>query len=362
MAFSVIGTILAVKEHFAMTPPLWKWVSPSCLVAALCVFSIHASAQQNIQTVKNISRIPGLKTNAPIALPRRGAEAPHQRGASPFSGAAPANAASSHNGLRYPGDLQYHGGPVLDTTVQHATFINPSSSCLPNSCYGDPIGFLNDLNRSEFIHLTDAYVGDYSSNRYPDGTNYAVTGYTPSAGAGKPFTDLDLARVAYYLASQSGGFGDLYHLFLPPGQDVCFNSTFSNCYSPDNGNTWFFCAYHSGVQDSAGNVVYYSVEPYQNVSGCNVGPGTPNGPLADSTNNVLSHETIEAITDPQGTGWWNHLDTALYGEEIADECVFLLFTPTDVFWDPSVVRLHRKQYAIQPEYDNAQHACATKPD
>jgi hypothetical protein len=205
MAFSVIGTILAVKEHSAMTRPIWKWVSPTCLVAALCVFSINAWAQHNIQTVKNISRIPGLKTNSPIALPRRGAEAPHQRGASPFSGAAPASSASSHSGLRYPGDLQYHGGPVLDTTVQHATFINPSSSCLPNSCYGDPIEFLNDLNRSEFVHLTDPYVGDYSSNRYPDGTNYAVSGYTPSAGAGKPFTDLDLALVAYYLASQSWG-------------------------------------------------------------------------------------------------------------------------------------------------------------
>ena len=126
---------------------------------------------------------------------------------------------------------------------------------------------------------------------------------------------------------------------------------------PDNNNTWYFCAYHGAVYDGAGNIALYSVEPYQNVSGCNVGPGTPNGQLADSTNNVLSHEEIETITDPFGDAWWNRLNLALHGEEIADECAFLLYTPTDVFWDPSVVRLNHKQYALQPEYSNSQHAC-----
>lgn len=345
-----------------MTRPILKWVLPFCLGVALTVFSAHAWAQHNIQTVESVNRNPDVKPNSPIALPRRGAEASAKPAVSPFSGAAAANAASPRSGLRYPADLQYHGGPTIDTTVQHATFINPSSSCLPNSCFGDPIGFLNDLNRSDFVHLTDPYVGDHSSNRYPVGTSFAVSGYAPSAGAGKPFTDLDLAEVAYFLASQTGGFGNIYHLFLAPGQDVCFDNTFTQCYSPDNNNTWFFCAYHGGAQDSAGNVVYYSVEPYENVSGCNVGPGTPNGQLADSTNNVLSHEVIETITDPQGTGWWNQLDAGLFGEEIADECTFVLFTPTDVFWDPAVLRLNRKLYAIQSEYDNSRHACATKPD
>ena len=65
---------------------------------------------------------------------------------------------------------------------------------------------------------------------------------------------------------------------------------------------------------------------------------------------------------PIGNGWWNQLDLALYGEEIADECSFLLFTPTDVFFDPSVVRLNHKQYALQPEYSNSQHACSTNSD
>jgi hypothetical protein len=71
---------------------------------------------------------------------------------------------------------------------------------------------------------------------------------------------------------------------------------------------------------------------------------------------------IEVITDPLGNAWWNQLNLALNGEEIGDECTFLLFTPTNVFFDPSVVRLNHKEYALQPEYSNLQHACSTNRD
>jgi len=68
--------------------------------------------------------------------------------------------------------------------------------------------------------------------------------------------------------------------------------------------------------------VLYSVEPFQNVEGCSSRPGTPDGQLADSTNNVLSHETFETIPDPDGTAWLNILDNGVFGQEIGDECSF----------------------------------------
>ena len=348
-----------------MTRPILKWVFPTCLVLCLTVLMSQARAQQAPKAFPNISPTQGLKTNAPIAMPtiwRKGQPIPANASASPFSGAASPNASASHV-LRYPGDLQYHGGPVVTYATHHSLFVNPTTACPPNSCWGDPIGFLNDFGRSDMIHVTDQYVGAHQDNRYIGGANYYFPSYTPSAGAGKPFTDLDLAIAAYSVAAATGGFGlnNIYHLFLVPGQDTCFDDTFTACYSPDNNSTFYFCAYHGGVQDAAGNVVLYTVEPYQNVNGCSVGPGTPNGPLADSTDNVLSHEVIETITDPAGTAWWNQLNAVLYGEEIADECAFVLFTPTNEYWDPSVVRLNRKAYAIQPEYNNLQHACTTKP-
>ena len=82
---------------------------------------------------------------------------------------------------------------------------------------------------------------------------------------------------------------------------------------------------------------------------------------SDSTNNVLSHEVFETITDPDGSAWWNSLDNGIFGEQIGDECSFLLFTQTAVFFDPSDVILHGKSYVAQPEYNNNQHACTRSP-
>lgn len=119
---------------------------------------------------------------------------------------------------------------------------------------------------------------------------------------------------------------------------------------------FFFCAYHSSVTFKGVGHVLYTVEPFQN--GCQVRPGTPNGQLVDSTNNVLSHELIETITDPDGTAWWNSTNNGLFGEEIADECSFL--TP-DFFFDPTTFQVSSHVYATQPEYSNQDHACAIRP-
>jgi hypothetical protein len=106
--------------------------------------------------------------------------------------------------------------------------------------------------------------------------------------------------------------------------------------------------------------ILYSVEPYQNVFGCNDPPGTPNGQLIDSTNDVLSHELSETISDPDGDAWWNATPsvTGLQGEEIGDECVFI--TPP-AFGDPSVFTIGHHLYAVQLEYSNSAHGCAGTP-
>lgn len=350
-----------------MRHPILKCAFSAGLCLCLMEHPLHAQTGPNMEPIQVISSAPDLKLNAAISMPTtamRGRDASSRGTDSRFAGVAAASpAASPHPSLRYPADLQNHGGPTIDSATQHTVFVNPSSSCPPNSCWGDPIGFLDDLSNSQFINVTNQYVGANAPDRYPDGANYFIPNYAPSAGKGKPFTDLDLAIAAYSAASLTGSFGynHIYHVFLAPGQDVCFDNTFSQCYSPDNNNTFYFCAYHNAVQDGAGNLVLYTVEPFQNVSGCNVRPGTPNGQLADSTNNVLSHETFETITDPIGSGWWNQLNNGIFGEEIGDECAFLLFTNTAVYFDPSTARLNRKLYAAQPEYSNAQHACSTGP-
>jgi len=70
---------------------------------------------------------------------------------------------------------------------------------------------------------------------------------------------------------------------------------------------------------NAGTLIYANM-PYadQNKAGaaCDIQPH-PNGNQADATINVASHEHIESVTDPYGTGWYD-----ANGYEIADLCAW----------------------------------------
>ncbi len=272
-------------------------------------------------------------------------------------------------GPRYPADLSYLGGAVVADAQFHAIYLlnsfTGSTGCTETtiaSCWGNPEGFLKDLGKSDFIHVADQYIGRYDNNRYTVGGNAAAT-FTPLP---HELTDADVLAVVHAVAVELGyptGYGNIFHVFLPRGTDECFDSTYSECYSPDIPSTFYYCGYHNSVDFTDIGHVLYSVEPYQNVPGCSVPPGTPNGQVADSTNNVLSHETFETITDPDGTAWINIQAVALYGAEIGDECEFeIALSPTAGYFNPSVFHIGGKKYAVQPEYSNRGHSCATSPD
>ncbi|HET8826630.1 MAG TPA: hypothetical protein VFM77_15930 [Terriglobales bacterium] len=296
----------------------------------------------------------------PANTPRGRAAGPSELFGSPR--VANMNSAPDAGGPRFPADLSFHGGNVVTSMQQVAIYLNPAGKCTIAACWGNPEGFLSDLAKSEFIHITDQYTGTSADDRYTVFGTDVIISYKPTA---KPLIDAQILGVVHAVAAALGtpdGYSNQFHVFLPPGQDECFTDGFKTCYSPDKPNSFAFCAYHSSADftDAVGHVLY-SVEPFQDVPGCNVRPGTPNGQLADSTNNSLSHELIETITDPDGTAWWNSLAVVLFGEEIGDECSFILFTDSTVYFDPSNVTLNGKNYAIQPEYDNGQHACTTAP-
>ena len=281
------------------------------------------------------------------------------RGEHPSRAASPDSAAAtSSTGLRYLGDLSYFGGKVVDTTQSHAIYMLPNGVCPIAACWGNPEGFLKDLGQSDLIDVVNQYVGLFSTNRYTVGANARIN-FTLTK---KPLTDSDIVVRAHVEASRLGsGYGHIYHFFLPKGQDICFTATDGVCYSPDNPNTFIFCGYHGSVDFQDIGHVLYSVEPYQNVPGCNVKPGTPNGQLVDSTNNTLSHELIETITDPDGDAWFNFTSVPLAGQEIADECSFFVFVPPSTFYfDPSPFAANGHHYAVQPEYSNLAHACSMK--
>jgi len=296
-------------------------------------------------------------------------------GESPPSSRLP-ESSQSGQGIRYPGDVQFHGGAVVQSAEEYLIYVNLSSSSSCHTiatCWGDPYRFLHDLGLSDLIHVVDQYVGASSGDRYRASPNAINVSYTPTAGAGRPFTDLDIqtsVHAAVRALRLPTGYHSIFEVFLVPGQDECSTKAFKSCYSPDNPATFTFCAYHSSADFSDVGHVVYNVEPYADVTGCSSRPNGPNGQLVDSNNNVLSHEMFEIISNPDGTAWWNELNSGIFEEEIGDECSFLLFAPPPpavpgpqsvVYFDPSNVVLNGHPYLAQPEYSNEQHACSIAP-
>ncbi len=254
--------------------------------------------------------------------------------------------ASGGNSKRFPADLDFGGGPVVNFAESHAIYLNPSGACtVIANCWGDPEGFLRDLGASDFIHITDQYVNSRADNRYTVGQS-AMIDFTPRAS----LSDNDILGFVGAVARTTGqvGYGHIYHVFLPPGQDVC--QSFGVCASNA------ICAYHGSADLPFLGHVLYSVEPDQLSFGCSVQAGTPNGPRVDSTNNVLSHELFEIITDPDFDAWFNSASIVMLEDEIGDECEFFAGFSFDV----PTFKIGKNSYAVQSEYDNKNHVCATK--
>ena len=251
-------------------------------------------------------------------------------------------------------DLSFHGGPVMVAAQHTFMFLNCSLSC-----WGNPSEFLSDLFvgvNIPFIHVVDQYVNSTASGRYTTNSSTAIelNGTQPHT-----LTDLQLRALILqgvkFLFSQGGGGGDnrMYSIFLPQGQNLCFHNS-SACYCPDNncnGGSFVFCAFHGSFDstDAVGNPIHviFQAMPYQDVPGCQVTNG-PNGSHIDSTNNVLSHEIFETITDPDLNAWFHDPG----GAEIGDLCAWNLINP---------ILLNSASYAIQKEYSNQAHQCVSVP-
>jgi MYXO-CTERM domain-containing protein len=106
----------------------------------------------------------------------------------------------------------------------------------------------------------------------------------------------------------------MYMLYFPSGVDPSDGSG-SSCIL--NGG---YCAYHSSFATTGGQMVRYGVMPDMEAGSCNKGCGPPG---FVSFTDVSSHELIEAVTDPDGSGWYDDgapSNSASNCGEIGDIC------------------------------------------
>ncbi|MCU1387666.1 MAG: hypothetical protein JWL72_1004, partial [Ilumatobacteraceae bacterium] len=228
--------------------------------------------------------------------------------------------------------LTYLGGPVMDTTGPDGVTITPIYWAPPDA-QPFPDGYQS---------IIDGYVGNVAaasgttSNTYSVATEYyqeaggAKTGVTYHITAGtsvvdtQPFpadgctvltgydrciTDGQLVDELARITTELGLPTDLSH-FYP----MFFGPGVMTSDGPDSDSVSVYCAYHSAAQ-AGDKILVYGNEPYEE-SGCDAGQA-PNGNLqADSAISTLSHEIIEALTDPADPRAWNDGT----GAEIADVC------------------------------------------
>lgn len=255
-----------------------------------------------------------------------------------------------------PFDVLYYGGAVIGGALQHPLLVNTNfnncqvTSSSTTTCWGKPGVTASDLSASEYLrNVLAQYTNLGQANRYPRGDQgfLSINVLAPHPGVRNPVVDeSDILLIVYNAAVQFGfGYGHIYHVFLPPNIDTCFDQQ-AACYSPDNRASFAFCGYHSSVLVN-GQKMVYTVEPYQYVQGCGFTGGVntdANGDdLVDSTANTLTHELFETITDPDpGTGWQSPA-----GYEIGDICEGY-FTN---------VNLNGTGYTVQSVWSDASHVC-----
>ena len=230
----------------------------------------------------------------------------------------------------------YHGGPVMHAVRVHTIFWAPPGYRFDGPPSSGTLGyeamvqrFFGDVSRdSGQTGNVFSILREYGDNGGVGGYNIAYNPATDSVDAAEPYpsvdqqcaspngvatcvTDVELQQeIDHVIQAQGGGargLGNLWLIFLPPNVDTCVfpGSCASNAYA----------GYHS-VSNLDHGVTIYAVLPDPLVE-LPLAPGAdPQGnPDAEETVIDAAHETIEAMTDPEGTGWMDP-----NGMENADKC------------------------------------------
>jgi hypothetical protein len=226
---------------------------------------------------------------------------------------------------------------LFSVLPQYAQETGVNGNTPPGVTQGDYAIAYNSVTDS--VDDTDAYPASADQCASPNNIATCITD-------GQVQTEVD-----HVIAAQGGhrGLHDLWFVFLPPNVDECI--------TPGVCGSTAFAGYHSVSDLGHGPAIYaVAIDPLIELT---IGPGSdPQGyPDAESTLNTAGHETVEAMTDPEGVGWMDP-----NGFEVADKCEFgpdvgspLGFAGPDSAPFNQVIGGH--DYLIQDMWSNPDNAC-----
>jgi hypothetical protein len=239
--------------------------------------------------------------------------------------------------------VTYGGGPVMvGTTSIYVIFWEPMGNV--STHYNRIIErYFNDVGSSSLYRLARQYK--QANGGFP--ANAVLAGVWTDTRAYHNSTLLDNAiqnevTRAQRVNSWHSSLNNLFFVFTERNENICMDNTQTECTS--NGS----CAYHSWL----GVNTLYAAVPYQASFSCDYSTG-PNHDDADQAIDNISHEQMEAATDPLGDGWFSS-----DGSEIGDMCVDN-FGPLNILG--ANVMWNHHPYLLQKEWDNATGSCRLGP-
>jgi len=239
-------------------------------------------------------------------------------------GAKPGTARSSN--------LSYHNGPVIHQAKVVSIFWGPAATwgtnASPSPLAQSITAFFGQFGTSGQYNVISQYY-DFSGSvqRTNLSSAYWVDNSTPPTNV----TDTNVRNEVIKAIGQVGlDANTVYEVFLPATSYASYG-TWTSCGGPNLQ----FCAYHSNFGYSVADVKYSSM-PYPSCSGCQ----WPGWTDAQNFEHFASHETREAVTDPDGNAWYDR-----QGYEADDKCA----------WSPSPFIVNG--FGYQYEWSNVNGGC-----
>ena len=233
------------------------------------------------------------------------------------------------------GNLTYHKGPTITnahvvTIFWGSEWASGAGADLARSINNYVTAFGQTGEYNTITQYSGIQKSDLAAGTWTDTTNPVPTNATDA---------LVQQEVSRYIAANGFDANAIYEVFLP-SSSYSTNGTSGSCNAPKLA----YCAYHGNFADPNGNARYASM-PYPGCGGCQTSGFT----VTQNFEHFISHETREAVTDPDGTGWYDRR-----GYEADDKCAW---TPTPFGDAATGTNLDGSPFAYQYEWSNANSAC-----
>jgi len=249
----------------------------------------------------------------------------------------PTNNADNHaGGGGGGGSLINHGGPTITNAHVVPIFWGPSWSGGDAAIAGSIVKYVAAYGTSGEYNTITQYSGIQKSNLAGGAAAWYDSSTPPTAVSDAAIQ----GEVTKYLSTHAFDASAIYEVFLPSTSYSYDSSTSTSCGGP----ALAYCAYHYNYT-SSGHDVRYGSMPYPSCGGCTTSGFT----VTQNFEHFISHETREAVTDAQGTAWYDRR-----GNEADDKCAW---SPSP-FGDSSVgTNNDGTPFAFQYEWSNANSGC-----